>query len=310
MSERPSRKTEAATSDPYGWRRERKDLMAAIAGGAIVGMPLLYTMEMWQHGILLSEWHLLAMLGAMLVVNFAIDLFAGFRDDYTLTGAAAESITSVGIGVVLATVILGIIGELKTDIAPLRIVGKVMLEAAIVSVGVSFANLQVRGKSRVGAEDEANAVNGNHGAPNSRNESNHLSLEQKQVRADLRDVGASVAGAVVFALNIAPTEEVMLISVQASPWRQLLMLVAGVVLCYIILFASGFEDHQVHVKSVFQHPWAETAMNCAIALLVAAGLLLLLGQREIVQHHATFIAATVTLGLPAMVGGAAGRIIL
>jgi hypothetical protein len=36
---------------PAGWRQEGRDLMAAVAGGAIVGMPLLYTMEMWYHGM-------------------------------------------------------------------------------------------------------------------------------------------------------------------------------------------------------------------------------------------------------------------
>jgi uncharacterized membrane protein len=123
-------------------------------------------------------------------------------------------------------------------------------------------------------------------------------------------LGATIAGAVVFALNIAPTEEVMLIATQSGPWRLLLMLATGVVLCYIILFASGFEEHRVHVKSILQHPWAETTMNCAAALLVAAGLLVLLGQREHLRDPATFVGATVTLGLPAMVGGAAGRLVL
>ena len=48
----------------------------------------------------------------------------------------------------------------------------------------------------------------------------------------------------------------------------------------VILFASGFEEHRVHVKSLFQNPWAETALTCAVSLVVTYCLLLLVGQRE------------------------------
>ena len=55
--------------------------MAAVAGGAIVGMPLLYTMEMWFHGMTLSEIHLLILLGVILIMNFGFSLVSGFRHD-------------------------------------------------------------------------------------------------------------------------------------------------------------------------------------------------------------------------------------
>ena len=37
-------------ADRWGLKKEVRDLMVAVTGGAIVGMPLLYTMEMWLHG--------------------------------------------------------------------------------------------------------------------------------------------------------------------------------------------------------------------------------------------------------------------
>jgi uncharacterized membrane protein len=64
------------------------------------------------------------------------------------------------------------------------------------------------------------------------------------------------------------------------------------------------------VKGILQHPVAETVLTGALSLGVAFVLLWLLGQREAMSHPATAVATVVTLGLPAVVGGAAGRLIV
>jgi putative integral membrane protein (TIGR02587 family) len=289
--------------DPFGWRQEGCDLLRALAAGAIVGMPLLYTMEMWWSGMVLSEWHLLGLLGAILVVNFLFSILSGFRNEYTIGAAAADSVTAVGIGILFSGAILFVIGELDRALSPAELMGKVLVEAAVVSLGASFANMQLRGRSRTGEDD-----NGGGGGKNPKEP--HPDPESAQLQADLKDVAATLIGATIFALNIAPTEEVLLIAARLEAWQQLLMLGTGLVLCYVILFASGFEKHQVHVESVFQHPVAETVMACAISLVVAFALLALLGQREALAGFNIGAASVITLGLPAIVGGAAGRLIV
>jgi putative integral membrane protein (TIGR02587 family) len=274
--------------------------MAAVAGGAIVGMPLLYTMEMWWHGMTLGPRHLLALIVAILVTNFAFSLVSGFRRESTVGEAVMESVTSVGIGIVFSALILWLTGELKPAMSPAEIIGKVLLEAAAVSIGVSFANAQVRDKSRTGDGDERPG-DGGAGTPED--------PEREQLRADLRDASAALAGATLFALNIAPTEEVVLIASRLAPWQLLVLLGFSVALCYVILFASGFEEHVVHVRSPFQHAYAETILTCAIALLVATALLWLLGEPGNLSNPSNAVAAVVTLGLPATVGAAAGRLI-
>jgi putative integral membrane protein (TIGR02587 family) len=303
-------------NDPYGWRQESRDLLRGLAGGAIVGMPLLYTMEMWWHGMTLGEWHLLVLLGVILLINFLFSLVSGFRQEYSVAEALSESITAVGLGIVFSFVVLCLIGELTWDAAPDEIVAKILLEALVVSVGVSFANAQVLGKSRTGDDNQQghvpnadDAESGTTGKPDERGDE-PADPERLQLRADLKDAGATLAGAIVFALNIAPTEEVLMIATRLGPWQQLAMLAGGMLLCYIILFASGFEEHQVYVESIFQNPLAETIMTSALSLAVSFALLLLFGQREVMSYPVTAIAATITLGLPAIVGGAAGRLII
>ena len=311
-----------ADNDPLGWKKEWCDLLSAVAGGSIVGLPLLFTMEMWWHGASLSEWHLLVILACILALNFGFDLLSGFRERYSIGSAISESITSVGIGILFSVVVLSLIGELHRDLAPSEWAGKILAEALVVSVGVSFANSQIRKKSRTGDEttgDEKNEDKSESGAADqepddsgtndSGTDDSGIDAEKRQLTEDLRDMGATLAGATVFALNIAPTEEILLIASRISLWHQLAMLSFSVVLCHIILFASGLDEAPVHVDTLFQKPWAETIVACALSLLVAFVLLLLLGQGTVTSNPSMLLAATITLGLPAVVGGAAGRII-
>ncbi len=284
-----------------------------MAAGAIVGIPLLYTMEMWWHGMILPESHLLLVLGAILFFNFLFSLFSGFREECTPASAAMEAVTAVGIGIVFSAVILWLVGEFRVGQSTGEILGRIVFEAAPVSIGVSFANAQMQGKSRTGEETGREGQVGGAGKEVDGTGDPPPSLadrERMQLRADLKDAGATAAGAAVFALNIAPTEEVIMIATRLPYWQVAVMLLASLVLGYVILFASGFEELQVYVPSVFQHPVAETIVVGAISLVVAACLLFLLGQRELLGHPSTFLAAVVTLGLPATVGGAAGRLIL
>lgn len=293
-----------SVADPHGWRQEGTDLVRGVAAGAIVGMPLLYTMETWARGMSLSGGHLLVLLAAALAINTLFCFFSGFRNHYSVGGAVSDAVTAVGIGLLFSTAVLFLIGSLTFGTGPTDALGRILVEALGVSLGVSFANSQVRGKDRSkpdqkGEGGKAEEVGGG-----------GESAEWKQLKDDLRDLGATVAGATVFAVSIAPTEEVILITTRLLPWQQLLLMAASLGLCYAILFAAGFQQREVYVPSPFQSPLAETVMCYAVSLLVALGLLYLVGWPGTLAHVSTAAGATVVLGLPAVVGGAAGRLIV
>lgn len=283
--------------DPFGFRKEGRDLLAAVAAGSIVAMPLLFTMETWWRGMTMSPARLLALLAAIFLVNFLFNFLSGFREGaLRLADAAEEAVTAVGLGIVLAAAILALIGELTLADSRQVMAGKVLLEAAVVSIGVSFANTQIRGRSR----------RGENGKP--KNEA-FLDLERLQMRADLRDFSAAAAGATVFSLNIAPTEEVQMVAAQLSDWQHLILIAASLLLCYVIMFATGFEEHHVYVESLFQSPAVETLVTCAVAYLVAGALLYFMGFADPAAQPRVFASHIAVLGLPACVGGAAGRLI-
>src|SRR5688572_30318391 len=113
-------------------------------------MPLLYTMEMWRHGMTASEWHLLLLLAASLVVNFVFSLSSGFRHRYSPVEAASESVSAVALGMVYSFAVLWLIGEVGLRQPWSENLGKVLIETAPVSLGISFANYQMRNRSREG----------------------------------------------------------------------------------------------------------------------------------------------------------------
>jgi putative integral membrane protein (TIGR02587 family) len=308
--------------DPHGWRQELRDLARGVAAGSIVGMPLLFTMEMWWHGMTRSEEQLLVLLAATLGINFVLCRFGGFRQAYSVGEAASESVSSVGIGLLFSVAILWLIGEVEFDTASTDILGKVLIEAVPVSLGVSYANLSVRGKSRTGDDDrgkqddpsgDGGGGGGGGGSDGHRagdDAGGEDDPQRRQLWQDLKDVAATLSGATLFALNVAPTEEVLLIATRLPAWQHLLLMAASLGLCYLILFASGFQgDRDVPAPSPFQHPAAETIMAYAMSLLVAFVLLNLVGVPETMSSVAAAAQCTVTLGLVATVGGAAGRLI-
>jgi putative integral membrane protein (TIGR02587 family) len=295
-----SAKSAAVKGDRFGLAQEGKDLLAAITGGAIVGMPLLYTMEMWFHGMTLGPVHQLGLLGAILLVNLLFNVVSGFRHEYGFASAVLESVTAVGIGMLFSAFILWLIGEIGPGDAFGDVLGKVLFESAAVSLGVSVADAYVRGKNRRGDEQQ-DLTNERPG---------RAELERRQIKQDIRDFSATIAGAVLFSINLGPTEEVLVIAARLAPEQLLLIVLASLGLCYVILFASGIRDQPVHVRSLVQSPAAETILTYSASLAVALGLLWFLGEREALGGFGNLLAATVVLALPTAIGGAAGRLVL
>ena len=294
-----SRTSKHMTGKLWGWKQEFQDLMLGLAGAAIFGTPLIFTMEMWEKGAQLSHGFLLGLLASAMLINTCFGFLSGLRDHNSFPGAISDSITAIGIGILFSATVLWLIGVLDPKLSQTAGVGTVLFLGLTVSVGVTFVNSQLRDRSRSG-EDEVKDLNGDDQDPQS-----------KQLRADLMDAAATLIGSTIFAFAIAPTEEVLVIASRLSNGELLLLLCVELILCYIIMFASNLENHQVYVKdSILQHPVAETLMATSLSLVVSMLLLLGFGFDETMASLSTFLPCVVVLGFSAVVGGAAGRVIV
>lgn len=134
------------------------------------------------------------------------------------------------------------------------------------------------------------------------------SEDQLKVSATLADLGATVVGAVFISLSIAPTDEVPMIASAMTPIWLLAMMAASLLVSYAIVFVAGFsrQDQRRAHEGPFQHPITETVV-CYLLALVTALVLLWIFQRGL-QPWPDLLARVGVLGLPAAIGGAAGRL--
>ena len=308
----PARMTTMAPAAPGAgsgagpWRTELTEVVRALSGGLLFGVPLLFTMEVWWTGSHTTALQMLFVLAMLFVPLLVLNSTEGFRTsrDVRLRDAAADSIESMAIGILAAAAILVLLREVTVE-APLGIaLGKVLYEAVPFCLGIGVARHFLHG-GRDGSDDDG--TGSEDGSPRGDEVG---APEATALHADLADLGATTIGATFVALSIAPTDEVPMIASTMAPAWQLVVIAASLVISYAIVFVAGFagQERRHGQEGPLQHPLTETIVCYLVALVVAAFLLWLFQRGQ--WPAADLLTRVIVLGLPAAVGGAAGRLAL
>jgi putative integral membrane protein (TIGR02587 family) len=268
------------------FREELLSFVRGFAGAFIFAMPLLYTLEMWTIAITADLWKLIALLLIALALNIVVNYYSGFKDGRDWRGALEQSVEAMAIGIVGAVLVLLVIDKISPG-DPLRtIAGRIVLQAVPLSIGASVANSVFRQVSAGRGDDE----------------------EAPEGSGFLNDVGATIVGSVLIGFGVAPTDEGVSLAAELDYAHLAAIVVLSLLLSYGIVFASGFDQGQG--PGPFQRPLSETALSYLISLLVAAGILYLLDVIDAGTPIHLAFAMVIVLGLPATVGGAAGRLVI
>ena len=277
------------------WRDELTEVVRAVSGGLLFGVPLLFTMEVWWTGSHTDPIQMLTVLAMLFVPLLILNSTEGFRSsrDVRLRDAAADSVESLAIGVVVTAVVLILLREVTAETPVQVALGKVLYEAVPFCLGIGVARHFLHG-GRTGTDSE--------GEDDSDGDSG--------LSADLADLGATTIGATFVALSIAPTDEVPLIASSMSPAWLLVVIGASLAFSYAIVFVAGFSGQEGRhgQEGPLQHPLTETIVCYLVALMVAAFLLWMF-QRGL-DPASDLLTRVIVLGLPATIGGAAGRLAL
>ncbi len=293
MSATPASTTGAPTG---AWRREGADLVRGASGGLLFGVPLLYTMEVWWYGSWVDPRWMLGALGVSLVTVVALTRSAGFRDTRT-TGwrdALMDGVETVAVGLVSAAAVLVLLRQITWDTSLEGAVGAAVFEAIPFAFGAAIASQLLR---RTGADDDD-------GSPP------EVDVGDPAIDRTLADAGAAAVGALVVSFSIAPTDEIPMIAQSVTaPWL-VAMAAASLVVSYAIVFVADFLDQagRRRHEGLFQRPVAETVGAYVISLAVSAGALAFFQRIGPDQSWETWLTYTLVLGLPATIGGAAGRL--
>jgi putative integral membrane protein (TIGR02587 family) len=204
-------------------RRVGTDLVRGVAGGMILGVPLLYTMEMWWIGMYVSDWKIAGALLTALAVNVGLNHASGFAEEHDFRSDLRHGVIALGASAGIALVVLVLIRAVPGGYSFSGSVGKVALAAIPVSLGFSIANTQFGGGGRLEEKQPHDE-----------------DPEMARAKADMLDAGINLAGAILFVFAVAPTEEILLIASRTTGWHWAGLVVFSLLLSYGIVFVADF----------------------------------------------------------------------
>ena len=274
-------------------RRSVSEYARGVAGGLIFSLPLLYTMEVWWAGFIARPQDLLLYLAAGFLLLFGYNRYAGLHHDASWLEVGFEAVEEMGLGLLVATGVLWLIGQIDATQTASEVAGKIVVEAVTVAIGISVGSAQLgaNDKEELGMESK-----GGKGKP-------PLELSGQIV--------LSACGAVLFASNVAPTEEIVQIAAEVSRWQVLGLALLSLGLAAVILFYSDFRGSK-SVRSQDEGPGTvalRVALNYAVALAMSAFILWFFGRFD-GASLGTGVALTVVLGVASSLGASAGRLLL
>jgi len=266
-----------------------REYARGIAGGLMFSLPLLYTMEVWWTGFVAEPLRLLLYMAAVFVLLLGYNHYVGLHRDASWSEVVIDSVEEMGLGLLVAAGMLFLLGQIELDHLAFEIVGKVTIEAMTVAIGISIGTSQLGGsaeKSKGGAEASAKT---------------EVTFEGQLAIAS--------CGAVLFAANVAPTEEILLIATESHLLKLVGIALLSLALTALILYYIEFTGSRrlVRAGSVVV-VIVGTAISYAIALTVSAGILWFFGRFDVALL--TCVSQTVVLGLAATLGASAGRLLL
>lgn len=257
-------------------------LMRGVAGGLMLGTPLVYTQEIWRLGATLHRSAILALLAAVFLISFALAHYIGFQRGRTQR-PLEDAIVGAGLSLILAAGLLVLLGRFDGSQSIVSVVGITALTSLPIAIGFSIGNALTPTGGGEGAKDMTGTAG---------------------------DLLAAAAGAAVLVLNIAPTEEPLLLAGEMSTWHLVAVVFVSLALSYAMVFYAEFggKKRRRAADGAAQGPLTETALAYLVALTVCAVLLVAFGRFD--GGPSSELPMVIVLALPGSLGGALGRMLV
>lgn len=279
-----------ADTEGGGYGRLFVDLARANAGALLFSFPLLMTMEVWWLGFSIEAYRLIIFVLLTIPLMFGLSYYDGFEDTASFRDDVRETFTAYAVGFLIAAVLLSLFGVISTDHSATEVVGKVTIQAVLAGIGAMFT------QSLLGPNSGASQTAEKH--KRSLHRGGQLFL--------------TAAGALFLSMSVAPTEEMLLISFQASDWQVLGLAVLTIVVMHAFIYAADVKRkrHKIVGESSIATLFLKyTLVSYSVVLAISFYILWTFGSIDN-MGLAEQIKATIILGFPAALGGGASRLII
>jgi putative integral membrane protein (TIGR02587 family) len=279
------------TSDEWNGRAFTAGLGRGFAGALIFALPMFMTMEMWELGFYMDRWRLLILLVLNIPLLILLSDRVGFEQTTSWRDASRDAAIAFAIGILSSAVILAAVGVLKFGLPLYEIAGKIGVQAVPASIGALLGRSQLNGDDN-GDDDERDPV-------------------QDSPADYAGELFLMALGALFLGLNVAPTEEMILLSFKMTPWHVLVVIVISLTVMHGFVYAVSFKGgHEIGDDVPQWHIFMRfTLPGYVIALLVSVFCLWTF-ERLSGAAPLPMLPTVIVLALPCSIGAAAARLIL
>lgn len=261
-----------------------------LAGALLFSLPMLMTMEMWQLGFHIAREKLLFLTVLDLPLLVILSHRIGFEETFDWREDVRDAIVAYGIGIAASAAILFLFGLLNLDMPWSEVIGKIAIQAVPASIGAML------GRSQLTRDEDADCEG----------------PEPRQRRTSyFGELFLMVVGALFLSLNVAPTEEMILLSYKMTPWYALATIMLSIALMHGFVYAVSFEGgHELSPDTPWWHALIRfTLPGYVIALSISLFMLWIFEQVD-GTALTPLVFAMIVLAFPAAIGAAAARLIL
>jgi putative integral membrane protein (TIGR02587 family) len=265
-----------------------RDHLRAAVGGLFVGLPLLWTLEMWEHGSTLPPLKLLLLFGLAFIIVVGFGAVSGYRRERSWFEIIIDAVQGTGLSIVVAAAMLSVLGRLEPELGLPTLVGRVGFLSIPVAFGSALAATVLSEHEEGGGREPVGPIG---------------------------RLFVAAGGALYFAMNVAPTDEVRVLGAEADVPLLILAIVSSLVISLAIVFivelpgGMGRSRSGSRGRGPLDKPVGETVAAYAIALFVSTVLIVSFGLNDGLGLRA-LTGYVVMLGTMASFGSAAGRLLV
>ncbi|MGQ3209774.1 TIGR02587 family membrane protein [Shinella sp.] len=256
-----------------------------VAGALFLALPMLLTMEMWYLGFSMARERLLFLLILNIPLLILLARRIGFEETFTWREAVRDAIIAYGIGIVTSLVVLTALGLLRGGMPASELIGKVALQSVPASIGAML------GRSQLGHDNQ-----------------DRDDAKETRYHGELLMMAA---GALFLSLNIAPTDEMMVLAYKMTIWHALVVAVLSIALMHGFVYAVSFiGGHELSPETPWWHAFVRFTLPGYVIALSISIFTLWIFERLGGSSAVEIMLSVIVLGFPAALGAAAARLIL
>jgi len=256
-----------------------------VAGALFLALPMLMTMEMWYLGFYMARERLLLLLLLNIPLLILLAHRIGFEETFTWREAVRDAVIAYGIGIMTSLVVLTALGLLRGWMPASELVGKVALQSVPASIGAML------GRSQLGHDDQDGD-------------------DTKETRYH-GELLMMAAGALFLSLNIAPTDEMIVLAYRMTIWHALVVAVLSIALMHGFVYAVSFiGGHELSPETPWWHAFVRFTLPGYVIALSISIFTLWIFERLGDSSALEIMLSVIVLGFPAALGAAAARLIL